>query len=442
LTVLSALSLTAGCSDYSISKDPPGVDLVDTADTGVPTPPTPLPGEPDIELDRTDTNFGIFPATCPLVVPFTATNVGTGDLIISDVIVADGQAFSVQQGGVTLAPGESTLYSVEFTADAPGVVYDDQIDIWSNDPDEGISTVTLSGEGAPVGQIEELFDQVGSSTPIDILFVIDNSTSMQDENNALANNFNTFIQGFLALNLDYQIGVVTTDMQTPSDMGQLKGPIITTATPDPVAQFNQNVDVPFTDVMEEQGLDAAYTALTPPLINGVNAGLVRPGSLLSVIVISDEDDQSVVTANDMITLLDTYHGDPTLTSLSIVGGPKTGIWPCGGFLFGAGPVPTYWDVAQATGGIHLNLCQLDMNEIVSQLAVVAAGLSTEFFLNTVPSDPAAVEVIVDGTPVPNDPDNGWTYDAANNSIVFAGNGIPAGGAQIRVVIPDDSGACP
>ncbi len=444
MAVLGASILfSAGCSEYSVTKPPTEVVPGDTGDTAEPpTPPPPPPGAPDIELDRTDMDFGIYPASCPLTVPFTATNVGGSDLIISDVIVADGQAFQVLEGGTTLAPGESTLYSVTFEATGAGVVHTDQIDIWSNDPDEGITTVTLGGEGAPLGQIEEFFDQVGSSTPIDILFVIDNSTSMQDENNALQNNFNTFIQGFLTLNLDYQIGVVTTDMQTPGDMGQLKGPIITTATPDPVAQFNQNTDVPFTDVLEEQGLDAANAALNAPLINGVNAGLVRPGSLLSVIVISDEDDQSVVSANDMITMLDNYHGDPSLTSLSIVGGPKTGIWPCGGFLFGAAPVPTYWDVAQATGGIHLNLCQLDMNQIVQQLAVVAAGLSTEFFLNTTPSDPSAIEVFVDGTSVAEDPDNGWTYDAANNSIVFAGTAIPSGGAQIRVVIPDDSGTCP
>ena len=45
-----------------------------------------------------------------------------------------------------------------------------------------------------------------------------------------------------------------------------------------------------------------------------------------------------------------------------------------------------------------------------------AGLSTEFVLNTTPSDPSAIEVFVDGTSVAEDPDNGWTYDAATRTV--------------------------
>ncbi|MEZ4316656.1 MAG: choice-of-anchor D domain-containing protein [Myxococcota bacterium] len=422
---LAALFLVS-CSEYHLSKDPVDPEL-----------PADAP-QPDIEVDTLQVDFGVVAPSCVTSRDVVVRNVGDADLVVSGVTVRTGADYAVWGGPMTLAPGQESVLTVEF---APGTVgvSTDSLDIASNDPDEALVQVGLGGEGDALAEIVEEYDQLGSPLPVDILFVVDNSTSMGDENLALRNNFNTFIQGFLTLGLDFQIGVVTTDMQTAGFQGQLQGPIISASTPNPVQQFNQNTDIPFTSVMEEQGLDAAIAALTPPLVNGANAGLVRPGSLLSVIVISDEDDQSLATTADAIALLDAYQGDPALTSLSIVGGPTGGIWPCGGFLFGAAPVPRYWAVAQATGGIHLNLCQLDMGTIVQQLAVVAAGLDTVFPLSEVPADPGAIEVWVDGTPVPQDPANGWIYDGASNSVVFAGLGIPGAGARIRIVLGTGSG---
>lgn len=451
MVVLAATCVVglAACSEYEVKPpDPePEVTPTDTDDpaTPIPTPTPPPNGTPDIEVDRFENNFGTIPPACSSETIFYIGNVGDADLEISSIeLQGNSDGFVVLSGGgpFTVAPNEQIELEVGFDPDDTST-YFDAVAIQSNDPDEANVSVTVIGEGDVNGGVSESFSQQGNaSVPVDILFVIDNSTSMQDTNIALQNNFNTFIQGFLTLNLDYQIGVVTTDMQTATDMGQLQGPIITTATPNPVQQFNQNTNVPFTDVLEEQGLDAAHTALSAPLINTTNAGLVRADSLLSVIVISDEDDQSTgIDDAGMINFLDTYQGDPDLTSLSIVGGPRAGIFPCGNLFQNAAPVPTYWSVAQATGGIHLNLCNLDMNTIVQQLAVVAAGLDDEFFLNNTPSDPADIEVLVDGTPVTEDATNGWTYDAGNNSIVFAGTGIPLAGSNIEVSWPLTS-TCP
>ncbi|MCB9676596.1 MAG: choice-of-anchor D domain-containing protein [Alphaproteobacteria bacterium] len=421
-----ALTLMA-CQEYDLAgkiEDPP--------------PPPPVL-EPDIEVAESSLDFGTQPGLCPTQQSVEVRNVGEAPLVITALVVGTTQ-YAVLGGPTELAPGDAADVTIGLQPDST-TVFTDTLSIHSNDPDEPVVDVTLSGEVSDGGFVEEVYDQLGAAVPVDILFVVDNSTSMGDENLALRNNFNAFIQGFLTLGLDFQIGVVTTDMQTAGYAGQIQGPIIDSNTPDPVQQFQQNTNIPFTDVLEEQGLDAVYAALTPPLITGANAGLVRPGSLLSVIVISDEDDQSFITPAEMVPFLDSYQGDPALTSLSIVGGPTTGIWPCGGFLFGAAPVPTYWQVAQPTGGIHLNLCQLNMNAIVQQLAVVAAGLDTHFPLGSVPADPAAVEVLIDGTPLAQDPVNGWSYDPSTNSVVFAGAGIPPAGSEIRVRIPVDS-SCP
>ncbi|MCB9679161.1 MAG: choice-of-anchor D domain-containing protein [Alphaproteobacteria bacterium] len=435
----------AACQEYSVNGKPPTEEPPPVEDTDVPPPPPPPPGTPvpDIEISPASVDFGGWPADCaspPATV--TISNVGDADLVINDVFFGTGTAEFTQNGAATtLTPGSSTQVLVDF---APASIGTFSVDLMvaSNDPDESVATVPLTGDGLQGNLIQEGFAQVGSVTqPVDILFVIDNSDSMLDDVNALRNNFNLFIQGFLTLGLDYQIGVVTTDMVDPLQSGRLQGPLITTSTPDPVAQFSVNADVGTNGSIDEMGLAAAYAALTPPIITNENLGLVRPGSLLSIIVISDEPDQSSITAPEMITFLDAYQGDPALTSLSIVGGPKTGILPCWRGIFPAAPVPKYWNVALNTGGIHANICNLDMSVILQQLAIVAAGLEDSFTLTNVPADPSQIEVRVDGVLMPEDLVNGWSYDAGTNTVYFHGTEIPPAGSDVTVEFPGN-GTCP
>ncbi len=57
----------------------------------------------------------------------------------------------------------------------------------------------------------EIHYQGGDPPPVDVLFVVDNSGSMEQEQTKLAANFATFIQYFIDLELDFQLAVVTTD---------------------------------------------------------------------------------------------------------------------------------------------------------------------------------------------------------------------------------------
>src|SRR5690606_16535256 len=47
---------------------------------------------------------------------------------------------------------------------------------------------------------------------VDILFVVDNSGSMSNDQNILAQSFGDFIKSFKARDVDYQIGVTSTDV--------------------------------------------------------------------------------------------------------------------------------------------------------------------------------------------------------------------------------------
>ena len=100
---------------------------------------------------------------------------------------------------------------------------------------------------------------------VDVLFVVDNSCSMEEEQNALAQNFPAFMSFFEGSGLDWHIGVVSTDMWDPNHSGKLRQisgfNYIDSSTPNPYQVFSQMAVMGTGGDSEEQGRAAAYTAL-------------------------------------------------------------------------------------------------------------------------------------------------------------------------------------
>jgi len=62
-----------------------------------------------------------------------------------------------------------------------------------------------------------------SRNVVDIVLIVDNSCSMVEEQDKLAGNFNSFIQHFGGVDVDYKIGVITTDTLHEEFMGRMVG---------------------------------------------------------------------------------------------------------------------------------------------------------------------------------------------------------------------------
>lgn len=73
-------------------------------------------------------------------------------------------------------------------------------------------------------QIEKIdsFQQKRRNT-FDLMVVVDNSCSMYEEQAKLASNFDSFIEFFDGTDVDWQLGVVLTDVEDPAAQGQLIG---------------------------------------------------------------------------------------------------------------------------------------------------------------------------------------------------------------------------
>jgi hypothetical protein len=171
------------------------------------------------------------------------------------------------------------------------------------------------GPAAPF-QVDS-FDQT-SVSKVDVLWVVDNSPSMQTKQDRLKANINGFVQFLQAQQVDYHLGVVSTDTFDPKQSGRLQNGaglaqpwINADAGTSATGWFIQNVGLGELGSGDEKGLLGAMLALTPPLSPPVSSAnpdagaancarvagggvdcFVRPGSALYTIILSDEEDSS------------------------------------------------------------------------------------------------------------------------------------------------------
>ncbi len=313
---------------------------------------------------------------------------------------------------------------------------------------------------------------------IDVLWVIDNSGSMQSSQENLANNFPSFIDNFTDKGLDFQMAVTTTQAylslpvfnsyynsvpQPAYYEGQEQGWIaqfrdgapgihsgfrlLTPETPNLNNVFVTNAMQGIDGKGDERSLQSMRAALESPL----NASFVREGSFLSVIIVTDEDDFShdgtamyerydrpLHTIDSYVEFLDSLTQSGGLQRRYSVNTISVNSQECLNSIYnGAQKIGTrVGQLAEATGGVKGNLCGnfAEELELISQSIV---QLSTQFSLADRKPIPETIKVWVNGQSVPSaslNPANngGWVYNPSSNSIIFQGDYIPAQGATIQV----------
>jgi len=257
-------------------------------------------------------------------------------------------------------------------------------------------------------EVIETFEQVDRPR-VDLLFVVDNTPSMEPARDALAAAATDLLTALDNDQLAWQVGVVSTDLESPLS-GVLQGDpwIITPATANGPAALASALDVAAGQA-PTGGLGAATRALTEPRRSGENRGFRRGDAALHIVVLSDADDQSssvlgVDPADAFLELLDdeaTATGQPAALS-AVVGDPEVG---CSGPAGTALPGDTYAEVAEQSDGAVASICQADLGAVVGQLGTLIQVGTSLFTLQAVPV-PDTVRVDVDGVRV----DGVWTLE--------------------------------
>lgn len=314
---------------------------------------------------------------------------------------------------------------------------------------------------------------------VDVLLIIDSSGSMGGEQEKLSVEFQSFIEAFLTAEVDYHIGVVTTDVADVSEAGRLRSatPGTFEQTPPPqlgetpapeggggaalppeiITPDTQDAESVFADLVRvgtvgsgfEMGLEAARLALSEPLLSGANAGFYRADANLALVVFSDEDDLSPRSVDSYLNFFselkggDVYRNASRLTLSSVVGDAPYG---CavgeGDDLSTADPGFRYIDAAQRTDGVFRSICAEDYAPVVAALSLDISGLKDTFSL-TYCARQGTLEVTVDGAPqVEGD---AFEYLPSERAIRFAAAQIPPPRSEIHIdyeFLPESRYTCP
>ncbi|MBX2803318.1 MAG: hypothetical protein KTR31_36900 [Myxococcales bacterium] len=282
----------------------------------------------------------------------------------------------------------------------------------------------------PVTQIDTI-TQV-TNPVVDVLWTIDNSCSMRDEQKELTGNFPTFMGYFTDSGLDYHVGVIATDMDNPELQGKLRASkdgaiFIDPKTIDPEQVFTTMATLGTDGSGIERGLGAIFTALEL-FGSSFNAGFFRYEASIHTIVISDEPDStdgSTISQKEFIAWyggLKEKRSDRTFSSIvsPASSGPYDG--------------SNYLAVTDEIGGIPWDINRSDWDRVLDRLGVQAAGLKREYFLSRQPV-PGTVEVavhepvgddqfaVVEYLPIEVDGEGNvvsgdWIYNQERNSILF------------------------
>ena len=237
---------------------------------------------------------------------------------------------------------------------------------------------------------------------MDVLFVIDNSGSMGQEQTNLIANFPAFITVLNNSGLDYRVAVTTTGrnysytMTTPigslpqsqsgGDNGAMLKPASCNMTKrwidktdaDPSTTFSCVANVGTSGPSDEMPLSAMRDAFEERMADGTNMGFRRADALLAVVFLTDEEDCSYEQSVSLgfgqslcdsmmepvanyVTFLDTYTGHHSRWATAAIAGPGPG--SCSSSFGDAQEATRLKQFVSLTGtnGVMASICDGDLS---------------------------------------------------------------------------------
>ncbi len=437
-------------------------------------------GNSEIQVLPQDLDFGLTTLGCASqTMVVTVYNVGAVNLTIDSVAIEpparEFELLTDVDVPYQVSRAAPLQVEVRYVPQDTGVHTADLV-FRSDAQNAGEFRVPMRGEGTLEDEVVDEFVQAEGQM-VDVLFVVDNSGSMSDDQENLAQNFTSFVQAGDLLNpnspVDFHMGVITTDLggsenpfdangEMGPDRGKLQGDArtITPDTPNFQAEFRDTVLVGDEDAGEqESGLETARAALSNQWQNdvpygncatdadcqdgeecvnrqcvGYNRGFLRDDASLEIVFLSDEEDQSPAQVSFYVDFFKSIKGFRNVGMLrcwAIVGDAPNG---CQSNEGSADAGRRYIDVADATGGRFHSICDDSFAQAMQDIGHTAFSLRVQFFLSRVAA-PDTVVVEVDGQPMPAQTNGlvNWEFDPESNSVIFlAEDAIPQPSQRVTI----------
>lgn len=271
-------------------------------------------------------------------------------------------------------------------------------------------------ESPQVKQVVESFTQNSAQQgKVDIVWMVDNSGSMADEQNALAVNFDRFISNFLIEKVDFKMGITTTDIRS-SYSGLSRCPFekldAKAASNNEslfINDFKNCIKVGTNGYSIEAGLTTSRDFLKRYSLN-----FLRNDAYLIIVMISDEPEQSRETVENLVGQIKAYKGNSGLLKIySIVHTNKR-------------DGERYLKASAITGGKTGDIVG-NFSEILKEMGDKIVELTSSFALKSIPYDDK-IEVTVNGVLVT----SGWKIDTESGTLKFDESATPAEGSAITI----------
>ncbi len=380
---------------------------------------------PAILIDPPVWDFGDFEVGCETTTEILVKSVGTYPLTIIDFAYNTtgsmdwftDQLFQDMQ----MAPGDEAVVEITFTPEDVDN-YDGLLSVTSDDPAQATAEGVQTGEGTAGSWYADPFLQEGNNWT-DIIWVVDNSCSMSDEQGQLGQDFQNFYSIVNSIGIDYRIATVTTDNDN------FQNGFIDVNTQNGATTFANNCSLGTMGSGTERGLKYGWDSLTKAMNNtSPNQNFYRQDAGLRVIFVSDEPDQSG-SWSSYVTNYQSVKANPDHVILSAVCGTDgQNATSCSGQGGSASAGSGYVEATNATGGILARICDDDWSTPMSNLAWQAVSLADTFELSHTVVIPSTIAVEVNTVPVTAH----WWFEAASNSVIFEADYVPEDGDEILI----------
>jgi len=282
------------------------------------------------------------------------------------------------------------------------------LEITTDAPNLGQATLEIRARSTASSEQQDVFIQT-AKPKLDILFVVDNSNSMEDEQGVLALGLPTLVEKASLAGQVVQMAVTTTD--SIEDSGVMMGdpPYV---GGDAIEEFVERLSsIGLDGALMERGLEAAWLALSGDNVeaNGPNDGFLRSDAELAIIFVSDEDDHSPDSIEGWVQRFQSLK--PLWTGVGVTVHSVVATSDDCSDLATIGA--RYIAVSNAFGGQVVNICSVDFAEQFNLQGSLAFSAKDRFY-PTYPPEPQSLEVRVDGEVC----ESGWTWNSTAKAVIF------------------------
>jgi len=292
----------------------------------------------------------------------------------------------------------------------------------NTDPGDGDNSTDPVVEGPELlDKLNEFTQNKAKEAAVDILWVVDDSGSMSDEQKALAYNFDIFIHEFLTKKVDFQMFITTTDATSRKNGRMVGAPGLLTSEAAKrnekkfMSDFSKLIKVGTRGSGREKGIQTSLS-----FIDRYSKAHLRKDAYLIVVYVSDEEDQSQKKVDEYLKSIQSHKENAGLVKMySIVTKEKSSSrWETIG--------SRYMEASEKTGGTSAHI-KKDFYSILRDMGGKIVDLTDSFALSGTPYN-NLIEVKVDGKIV----STGWSYDANSRTLKFSKDSVPNEGALIKV----------